>query len=81
MKLSRGRIWFWWYHDTNWTGWKHFFLPWMGGDEFGRRTVVLPIHPFGWAIVALWTCYCEDCTEVREQTARWERENDVQEDR
>jgi hypothetical protein len=75
--MTKRRVWFWWYHDTGWTGWRKFFLPWIGNDEYGRLTLVVPIHPAGWVIIAYRTCYCDDCAAIREQTARYEGEADA----
>lgn len=39
-------------------------LPWFGGDEWCRRTLVLPIPLLGSLIVPLWTCRgCEVCDD------------------
>lgn len=72
--MRRSRFWFWWYHNTCWTGWQNFFLPRLGGDEYGRRTLKWPIHPFGWVIIAGRYCYCDDCMAIRAQTFMFERE-------
>lgn len=55
-----GRAWFsrgrWWY-------------PLVSADEYGRRTVVLPLLPGLLALIlALWTCDCDDCELSRFQT-------------
>lgn len=59
---SGSRVWF--YERGQWKGKR----PRLSSDEYGRRTLVLPI-PFGpTAIIALYTCRCADCDESREQT-------------
>jgi len=71
--MPGSRVWRYRYRDTH-PSWWRYLLPWRGGDEWGRRTWVIPVHPFGWLVWAWRTCHCEDCTAVREQTARWEAE-------
>lgn len=62
---SPGRVWT--YPKGGWSG----HLPMLGGDEYGRRTLVLPI-PFGpTVVVALYTCHCEDCEYMRAQMMEW----------
>lgn len=61
---------YWWYPKGQWSG----RLPSLGGDEWGRRTLVLPLY-FKTLVVALWTCWCDDCCLVRRQTAQWEKED------
>lgn len=55
--------------------WLHWLVPYRGNDEWGRFTFVVPAHPFGWLVWAYRTCWCAECDEVREQTARWEAED------
>ena len=56
----------WRYRYRDWQPlWHGYLWPFLGGDEWGRRTVVLPVHPFGWLVVALWECNCPDCAAVR----------------
>ena len=70
---ERRRLWR--YRYGHWQPeWWFYLLPYRGGDEYGRRTWVIPAHPFGWLVWAWRTCYCEDCVTVRAQTAMWERE-------
>lgn len=38
-----------------------------GGDEYGRHTLVVPVHPFGWLVWAYRTCRCPDCASARRQ--------------
>lgn len=67
------RFWFYWY--TSWQPqWYHYFIPYFASDEYGRRTIVWPIHPFGWVVIPYRVCICDDCENVRIQTARWEME-------
>jgi len=70
--MSRRRI---WYHGYNsWQpNWYFYLLPYRGGDEYGRRTLTIPIHPAGFFTIAYWTCKCEECDAMRAQTERWER--------
>lgn len=72
--MAGSRIWRYSYRDTS-MGWRHFWFPWKGTDEWGRRTVVIPIHPFGWVVVVWKTCYCIDCSQVRLQTEQWEADD------
>ena len=55
--------------------WWNYLLPYSGGsDEWGRRTLIVHVPLLGWIVWAYRTCPCPGCVEVREQTARWERE-------
>lgn len=68
-KILTDRVWL--YARGTWAG----RLPSLGGDEYGRRTLVLPI-PFGPVLVIAYrTCRCAECDEVREQTERWRAED------
>lgn len=49
-----------WWHKAGW--------PYFGGDEWGRRTVVIGLWCVGYLVVALWTCWCVDCHLGRAQT-------------
>jgi len=53
-----------WYHQWK-PPWWHFVLPYIGGDEFGRRSLVWPLHPLGWLVVAYRVCQCSDCERKR----------------
>lgn len=65
----------WHYGYKSWDPeWWYYIFPYRGEDEYGRRTLVIPIHPFGFLVWAFRTCYCPECSEIREQTARWEAE-------
>lgn len=66
-------FWFYWYVNFQ-PKWYHYLLPSIGGDEYGRRVIVWPIHPFGWVVVPYRTCGCMDCELMRRQTARFARE-------
>lgn len=58
---------FWGYSYRGWqpTFWQ-YVLPWFGGgDEYGRKVVVIPVHPFGFLCFAYWTCRCPDCNWTR----------------
>lgn len=67
---------FWWYPRGEWlpNHWWRYLVPERGGDEYGRRTLVIPFMPFGWLVWAFRTCKCPDCVETRAQTARFEAE-------
>lgn len=54
--------------------WRSSRLPWFAGDEYGRKTLVLPIPFSGEVVWAFWTWTDEDCDESRRQT--WEMEQD-----
>ena len=63
----------WTYRKDQWDpAWYHKLgVPFLGGDEWGRRTIVVGLW-FTGALVWAWrTCWCQDCHEVREQTYRW----------
>lgn len=68
----RGRVWlstgsFWRYnHGTKW--WHRF----LGGDEWGQRTVCIPVLPWVQVILAYRWCNCHDCAHMRAQTALWD---------
>jgi len=69
------RIWFysrktWWAEGAQRWGW-----PYFGADENGRRTVVIGFWFIGYVVFAYKTCYCEDCTEIREQTKELEKQS------
>ena len=50
----------WRYKRGNWLGRR----PCLGGDEWCRRTLVLPAYLFGTFVFPLWTCSgCESCAE------------------
>ena len=51
MKAIRGRVWF--YRGWRFHGFRNNLLPWMGGDEYMRRTLILPVG-VGAVVVALW---------------------------
>lgn len=57
----------WTYSRETWCP-PHRWLPYFGGDEYGRRTIVLPIPFGGYLVWAFWTCSCAFCDEVRAQT-------------
>lgn len=70
--MSR-RVWRYSYRDWQ-PRWWYYLLPYRGGDELGRRTLVFHVPLFGFVVVAYWMCRCGDCDEVRRQTATWETE-------
>lgn len=63
----------WTYSRQAWTpgGWERWGWPYRGGDEWGRRTVVVGLWFVGYLVVAYWTCRCEDCDEARRESAEW----------
>ncbi len=69
MKAIRGRVWF--YRGWQFYGLRRNLLPWMSGDEYQRRTLVLPVG-FGSVIVALWFDLYEWDFE-QDLWARWYR--------
>jgi hypothetical protein len=50
---QRSRFWF-----GKFTTW----LPWLGGDEYWRRTLVLGTPITGHIVIALWRDRCPECT-------------------
>lgn len=60
----KGRVWRWSYEQWR-PSWWFYFLPYRGADEYGRRTLVIPVHPFGFVVWAYRTCWCPLCTEDR----------------
>lgn len=51
---------FWTYKRESWTP-RHRWLPYKGGDEWCRYTLVLPIPFGGYLVTALWTCRNRSC--------------------
>lgn len=68
-----GRVWHYGYRRWRPVWWQ-YILPARGGDEYGRRTLVIPVHPFGFLVWAYWTCWCPDCIDMRIATAQREEE-------
>lgn len=73
MKIRKLPFWsrFWRYrYDEFQPRWWRYLTPttWRNFDEYGRRVIIWPVHPFGWVCVAFWTCKCAECDEMREQT-------------
>lgn len=68
MKVAR----FWTYPRRTWQpeGRNRWGWPYRGGDEWGRRTVVVGFWFVGCLVWAYWTCHCPDCREAREETMR-----------
>ena len=54
MALNKRRVWF---YGPGCTGW----LPRLGDDEYGRRTLVLGTPITGHIVIALWRDHCEVC--------------------
>lgn len=60
---------FWWYSYADWDPhWIRYLIPEIGGDEWGRNTLVVHVPFCGFLVWAYRTCYCDDCVETREQT-------------
>lgn len=80
--LGKGqRAWLYVRLDFPYRGFRRSFLPWLSGDEFGRRVLVLPFGPVVLAI-ALWITPLEEhivlcctCHHDSERCAhfRWRR--------
>lgn len=68
LRAARRESRWWLYRKGSWDG-----PPLMvsGADEYGRCTIVLRLPGHRAVVYAHWTCTCEDCHEVREQTYRW----------
>jgi hypothetical protein len=60
--------------DPEW--WHKIGVPYVGGDEWGRRTVVIGLWFLGYVSWAFRTCWCDECHEMREQTYRLLREGE-----
>lgn len=70
------RVWA-WGPQWHWFGWSTLLPIHVGGwygDEYGRRTLVLGWTITGRVIIVWGTCYCDECCDGREQTARWAAE-------
>lgn len=58
------RIWF--YRHGGWLPqWQQYLVPGFGGDEYGRKTIVIHIPMIGFLVWAYKNCYCEDCEDIR----------------
>lgn len=55
-----------WYHRLG--------VPYLGADEWGRRTITIRVPFAGYLSWAYRTCWCQDCHAGREQTYRLQRE-------
>jgi hypothetical protein len=64
------RVWI--YRRNEWSPpwYQRFGFPFRGGDEWGRRTVVVGFWRVGYVCWAWRTCWCQDCHSAREQTYR-----------
>lgn len=49
-----------WTYTRESTDPKHRWIPWLGSDEWGRRTLVLPIPFAGYLVTALWWSACDE---------------------
>lgn len=70
--LRRGRVWF--YRPDSYEDMPVLYTG-KGGDEFGRRTVIVTVRRVGSIIFAYRTCYCVDCAAARVQHETFEYEN------
>lgn len=72
---------FWTYSRDSWdSAWyQKLGVPYRGGDEWGRRTLVVGLWFVGYLVWAWSTCWCQDCHEVREETYRLLTEEEVRE--
>lgn len=70
---SRTRQLAWWYPKGQWSG--HW--PCLSVDEWGFHTLVIPFPGERALVIGLHRCRCEGCGDLREQSARWEREQDT----
>lgn len=63
---------FWIYSKRSWDPrwWHKLGVPYLGGDEWGRRTVVIGLWFLGYVVWAWRTCHCPECDEMREQSFR-----------
>jgi thiol-disulfide isomerase/thioredoxin len=63
---------FWTYPRSEWDPewWHKAGVPYFGGDEWGRRTIVVGFWFVGYLVWAWRTCWCPECHEMREQTYR-----------
>jgi len=64
------RVWF--YHPRTWdpSWWNKAGVPFLGSDEWGRRTIVWGFGFIGYVVWAYRTCWCQECHAAREQTYR-----------
>ncbi|HEX5995991.1 MAG TPA: hypothetical protein VFY84_12685 [Jiangellales bacterium] len=58
--------------DPSW--WHKLGVPSFGGDEWGRRTIVIGLWFVGYVGWAWRTCWCQQCHGAREQMYRWLRD-------
>lgn len=67
---------FWTYRANNWdpAWWHKLGVPYLAGDEWGRRTIVWGVGFLGYVVWAWRTCWCQECHAAREQTYRFEME-------
>lgn len=70
---------FWTYSRHTWDPqwWHKWGVPSLGGDEWGRRTIVWGVGLLGYIVLAWRTCWCAECHAMRQQTydmaaERWE---------
>ena len=60
--------------DPPW--WHKLGVPYLGGDEWGRKTVAVGLWFTGCVVWAWRTCWCQDCHGAREETYRWLNEEE-----
>lgn len=56
----------WVYERDTWDP-KYRWVPYLGNDEWGWKTLVLPVPFGGYLVLAFWKCRCDMCG--------WNREN------
>lgn len=78
LKWARSQKRFWYYDrasrqpDADEPDWRSPRLPWFGGDEYGRKTIVIPIPFHGALVWAFWTWKGAEDNEMR--TQEWDLE-------
>jgi len=75
-----GRRWWFYRPQVYWQSWKSLLPVGFGFDEYGRKVCVLGWSVTGKICLALWLCHCEECEQMRAQTAEWEYEERVHPD-
>ncbi|MBF6358169.1 hypothetical protein IU449_27100 [Nocardia higoensis] len=68
----RGRIWTFYMGAPERGRWRYYLAPWLGGDEYNRRTLVLPVLAWG-VVIALWEHpHDDECAEWHDPIwVRW----------
>lgn len=67
VRSARRRPRYWFYGRGEWGHWR----PTFGSDEYGRKTLAIPLG-FGCAFIwAFWTWTDTDANQMRQQTVEW----------